>query len=427
MRKDVTRFGYVLGALLVGLTGAGANAQTDIGAKKLIEMAAGQKVPGDHQLISQVDALLKAGRKEEAAELALSHPGFLNITVKQMALKMSTRDESLLAEFNDFAAGFVGVVRDQRDARLLLRGNFYYDGDPSRIPAGMTVRSDLVADLLNSNNHYADLDKPGIDLGAVLRYNEGQRIYSGSTRGAVNNPDPAGILTSRSFLSSHVIAGTNRRAVEHTFRQFMCVTIEEWADSQASAERIGRDIDRNPGNNPTKFETSCKACHTVMDGFRGAFAYWNFQNNPDQNQAWVANSQVETQGLEGMGFLANRVARKMNHNEAVFPNGYVTTNNSWVNNAVGPANWNRFGWRATSQAILSGGMGVRGLGSLVSDSRRFSECMVKRVFESACRPKNLNIEENKSFVRSQADQLEASNYNLKKLYARVLASEECVK
>lgn len=389
----------------------------------MLERIAGTKVPGDDPLIKQMEQLILKGKRQEAAELALSHQGFLNVTVKQMGLKMSTREETTRVDLNDFTASIIGVTRDDQDARTLLTGNFFYMGDSTKLPSSATVRSAMVADLLNSNNHYKDLDKASIDLGKVLKRVEGQKIYSQAAQAAVANPDPAGVLTSRSFLSSHVIAGTNRRAVEYTFREFMCTTIEEWADAQAPSGRIGRDIDRNPGGSSAKFETSCKACHSVMDGFRGAFAFWNFQFDREKGIAWVANSMAET-SLDPLGFLSSKVAKKLNHNESVYPGGYVTADNSWQNNAINTANNARFGWRGTS-AVIRSGRGVAGLGAVVADSRRFSECMVKRVFESTCRPRVLSFKEQAYFVMDQANQFESSGYKLRSLFARVVASKEC--
>lgn len=390
-----------------------AHAQVSAESKKILERIAGTKVPGDDPILLAVDKLLTQGKRAEAAEKALTHPGFLNVTVKQMALKMSTRDETPRTPLNDFSAMVIGVIRDRIDARQLLRGDFYYMGN-----ASTGAPSDLVNDLLKSNNHFEALDNAAIDLGAVLVKVDGQKLFSASKNAAVKNPDPAGLLTSRSFLASHASAGTNRRAVEYTFREFMCTTIEEWSDTNASAERIGRDIDRNPGNVPTKFENSCKGCHTQMDGFRGAFAYWNFQGTSP------INSQEETANLDALGFEPGKVVKKMNHNNQVYPSGYQTLNNSWINNAVGTNNNARFKWRGSQTSVMKG-TGVAGLGALISDSRRFSECMVKRVFEATCRPKELSFRDNSAFVSDYANRFEASSYNMRKLFADIVISGEC--
>ena len=63
--------------------------------------------------------------------------------------------------------------------------------------------------------------------------------------------------------------------------QFLCVTMAEAADSNASDQFIGRDVERFPGGDYNKFLTSCKSCHSVMDAMRPAFGkmdYTNFTN-----------------------------------------------------------------------------------------------------------------------------------------------------
>lgn len=404
--------GFLLIGALVFSFGAQA-LDADREAKRLLERMAGSKVPGDHPLLPRIKSHIQNGQWYQAADVAMEHPGFLNITVKQMALKMSTRDESILTAFNDFAAAFIGVVRDNRDARTLLTGNFQYIGDMNKAPQGVTIRSEYNSHIVKSNDHYADMDNLKVDLAQILMPISGQLLLQSRTDTVVYNPDPAGVLTSRAFMGAHAIAGTNRRPVEYTFRQFMCTPIEEWADTAVSDSRIGRDIDRYPGGDHTRFQVSCKGCHTVMDGFRGAFSKWNMSNNFISNRDVQVNTDGKvTGGVEG----------KLNANSGVFPNGFVTTDNSFVNNARGPANAARFGWRGE----VEGGYGVRDFGKMVANSSRFSECMVKRVFESVCR-KEITFEKQGKYLKYYAESFEKQNYNLKNLYRLVAVTEECVR
>src|SRR6478672_5808854 len=78
--------------LSFGALGQTSNPQY-IQAKKLLERISSTKVPADHVLIPQMAERLKAGDYVGAADLATTHPNFLNTTVKRMALKMSTREE----------------------------------------------------------------------------------------------------------------------------------------------------------------------------------------------------------------------------------------------------------------------------------------------------------------------------------------------
>jgi hypothetical protein len=383
---------------------------SQIKAKRLLERLSSTKVPADHPLLLQMSARIDSGDDLGAAELATTHPNFLNTTVKLMALKMSTREETIRIEFNDFAASMIGVTRDGVDARQLLQGNFYYTADATKIPMGITIKSDLKDDILKSNNHYRDLENPAIDIGSVLVPVVGQKVVDGADV-VVDNPDPAGILTSRAFMGAHAIDGTNRRPVEYTFREFMCIPIQEWADTKAVDLRVGRDIDRFPGGDHMKFQTTCKGCHTQMDSLRGAFAKWDFQGQRIISGG-VAN--------RGGNYSADGVSNKLNKNGTVFPGGYVTKDDSFVNNSRLPANEATFGWRGETT-----GNGVKGFGTMVSNSRRFSQCMVKRVYDAVCRT-NLKIDKNMSFIAAQAVGFEQNNYNMKTLFKQIAISQQCL-
>lgn len=402
---------------MLGLVSFEATAQMTIDhspagkAKRILERISSSKIPGDHQLLQPITTAVASGNLEEAATLALTHPGFLNVTVKNLAGQISTREETLLTPLNDFSATFIGVVRDDLDARQLLTGNFVYQADPTKIPAGITVRSNVTTDIAQSNNHYQDLDRPDIDLGVVLRQVSPQPLFSNVTRTVVANPDPAGLVTTRTFLAAHASAGTNRRPVEYMFREFLCTPLAGVADVTASDGRVGRDVSRSPGGITDTYLTSCKGCHTQHDSMRGAFARWDFINNTP------ANSVVE--GANANGFR-NGIATKMNINQNEFQYGFTTADSTWVNNTTGALNMSMIGWRGEYQS----GDGVKSLATAFANSKRFSQCMVKRVFESVCAV-GLDITKNINFVGDMANRFESSNYNFKKLFSAVAASKEC--
>lgn len=380
-------------------------------ARKIYERLTGTKLPIDSALITQMTGFLNRGDLAGAAQIATQDPNFYNITVKLMALQLSTRDETIKTPLNDFVASFIGVTRDIRDARELLTGNFYYRG------SGANIRSNLVPDLLISNNHYADLETNRVDLAANLVRVEGQVLATSATATAPN-PDPAGVLTSRTFMGEHALMGTNRRLVEYTFREFMCVPLNEWADTGASDSRIGRDIDRFPAGDHLKFQTSCKGCHTVMDGFRGAFAKWDYDG------MGIKHSAVNARGGANNYTIASDqqgIVTKMNKNNTIFPAGYTTTNDSFVNNATRLQNKSFFEWREPASA----GTGVKDFGAMVSKSRRFSQCMAKRVYKTVCR-KDLDVNKDQALLMQWGDEFEASGYQLKKLFESIAVKPECL-
>src|SRR5205085_1121378 len=123
---------------------------------------------------------------------------------------------------------------------------------------------------------YESLDTQRIDLAKVLIPTT-QKVFDGSK--AQEMPTPVGLLTTRQWMAAHAIAGTNRRLVEFSFREFLCTPLEKVADSTGLDNVVARDIDRFPGGSHTKFTTTCRACHTIMDGFRPAFGYFTFNND----------------------------------------------------------------------------------------------------------------------------------------------------
>jgi hypothetical protein len=409
--------------LCLGSFNAGAQVKPDITAAdpspsmskalKLYERIAGVKAPVDLPAIKTMADLIAQGNILGAADVAMTDPNFFNITIKQMALKTSTRDENIKTPFNDFTAFWIGLVRDDLDARQLLTGNFYYMADATKIPTGVTIRSDVLADVVTSNNHYADLEAKNLDYSAVLKRVDGQVLSAGTAVPGTlaANPDPAGIITSRSFLTNHVIAGTNRRAIEYTFREFMCIPIGQWSDTGAPDLRIGPDIDRYPGGDHQKFETTCKGCHTQMDSFRGAFAYWDTDTNG--NKAVYTGTPVV-----GTATVASKYAR----NNTVFPDGFKVVDNSFINNSNRATNAETFGWRGTN---ISYGNGVGQFATMVSNSKRFSECMTRRVFEAACK-RDFNIQTNITIIKKYAPIFESQGYSFKKLFRTVATSPECI-
>lgn len=398
-------------ASLMSSAFAQTQAQKD-DAKWIMERITGVKWAADSDVMQQANTLAAAGDRAGIAALAVKQSQFLNVTVKNFGLAMSTREETIRIPLNDFAATIMGVTRDGTDARELLYGNFFYAGD-ANITADPNV---FGANLLRSQKHYEDLDNRKNDIGAMLVKINTQRLIQSENNNQfvlAANPDPAGILTSRTWVASHSIAGTARRNVEYVGREFLCLPIEKWADAAAADVRIGRDIDRFPGGDNMKFQTTCKACHNIMDPFRGAFAKWNFENDE------AVHSSVRRGNSNAQGIM-----NKMNQNNTVYPGGYITVDDSWINNADRGSNATVLGWRGLDgRTPASTGMGVNTFGRLIANSQRFSSCMAKRVFESVCR-KDIG-DTDFSVYTAMGVQFEASNYNLKKLFQDAALNPRC--
>jgi hypothetical protein len=371
-------------------------------AQKLFQAITAVRVPIDDSRLVQMEGLLRSGNPRAAVAVATQDPLFYDIQIRDLGRRMSTWEETIRAPMSDFVATLIGVVRDSdtTSAKELLTGNFFYRVNPAVIatlPANATIRQVELTDFLSSNNHYADLTARDLSPHAVLIRQSPQRAVQNGA--AINHPDPAGLITSRSFVQAHAVAGTNRRMVEYAFRQFMCVDMNDWADANGSDERVSQDVTRTPSDSVNLYQTTCKSCHSGMDGFRGAFAYLDFTNNRPT-------------------FSAN-VVGKMTRNQTEFPQGYRITDNSIVNYAVGTKNMDQFGWRSGIY-----GTGIQDFGKMLADSRGFSRCMVKQAFRQICRRKPLVQEEHS--IRSLADQFETDGYHMRRLFEVVALQPNCV-
>ncbi len=408
-------------------------------ASNIYERLTGMKTPIYNPLLKQMETLINSNQATEAARLitdpaslgASPDPAVLSAanaassafyrqTVRDFAAKMSNRDETINVPLNDFTATVIGAIRDNISAKELLYGNFYYQADPAKA----AVPSDEIADILRSNNHYEALERGGFDLKAVLM-KKSQMMISGTGTTFVSSVSPAGLLTTRQWAAAHMIAGTNRRAVEYSLRQFTCIPLENAADSTGPEDAIGRDVDRNPGGSMAKFTTTCRACHSVMDGFRPAFSKMTFSNGYLKHSALVptstnANLDEDTSPAMRVHPEAPNVTRKMNHNEEAFPEGKVVTNDSWVNNATNGTNKENFGWTKLS------GTGVAEFGRAIAESKAFPRCMAKRVFFTVCKREATAAEQN--FLHTIANEFSSTerNHNIKYLFERIVSSDLCL-
>lgn len=406
-------------------------------AAVIFQRLTGVKVGIDAEILQQMEERILAGDQLGAAALVTGtdansgNPAFLDITVRQMATKMSTREETVKAPFSDFVATFMGVVRDNIDARELLRGNFYYAGSAAAVPNNQN----LVADILKSNNHYNALGNiTNRSIASVLERRNGQMVANGDN--AVPNPDPAGLITSRAFTEAHAVAGTNRRMVHYTFKMFLCIDMEGWATTDSPDNRVGPDVDRAQGGDPSVFQKTCKGCHGNMDGLRGAFANLDFANNYLKHGMVLNN--VDNNGVNADNVGANNfprarfnnvsyqgVASKYVRNANVFPGGYFTRDASWINTATTGGNASYFGWRSPKDEngnIV--GYGINAYGRMLSESEAFSRCMVRRVYEQVCNREPSAAES--GVVRDIASDFEREGYNFRRLFQRVATNSACI-
>lgn len=403
-------------------------------AQTLFTRITGTKTPIDNPMIGQMADLIDSNQAMAAAGLATQDSNFLNITVRDMGSRMSNREEVISAPLTDFTATLIGIVRDGVDARAMVNSNITYVADPTKA----AVPSNQVRDLLTSNRHYEALEAGKFDLKKVLVPST-QFVYDGTK--AVPHPDPAGLITSRSFMEAHAIAGTNRRLVEYSFREFLCTPIDKWADSNGSDGPIGRDIDRFPGGSHSKFTTSCRACHSRMDPLRSAFAYMTFSNSFAKHSMIVNRLAADSNGEDmnmgmAMGLTAADpfwltdegkkdaqnvafVAKKMNHNFHVFPGGRVIKSDAFSNAAIDTWGQSYFGWRGKTT-----GRGIKEFGTMIGNAEQFSRCLAKRVFTSVCKREPQSFDD--ALIKKSAEEFESNGYKLDYLFKRIVVTPNCI-
>jgi len=387
-------------------------------AQNIYQRLTGVKTPIYDPLLADMEKKLLQNDSIGAAALATDDPRFYNITVRDFASKMSNRSETINVPLNDFTATVIGAVRDELNAQRLLWDDITYVADPTKA----AVPATLITDILRSNNHYEALDNLRVDVSKVLKLSS-QKIFTGKS--AVAMPTPAGLLTSRAWLSAHAVAGTNRRLVEFTFREFLCTPLEKVADSTGPDNVIGRDIDRFPGGSHTKFTTTCRACHTIMDSLRPAFAYLTYNSDYVMHSYTSPSVKKIEDENSGLGMFkstdagATYVHDKLNHNQTVFPGGRITMDDNWTNNAIYGANLPYFNWKRIS------GKGIQEFGKMMSESKQFPLCMATRVYTSVCKRAPTSSED--ALITAAANEFATTrNYNLKFLFQKIVTSKECL-
>lgn len=350
-------------------------------ARWMFRRLTGQTLVSVHPKYPEIITLVEKGQIREAAAIAVEEPGFLTATVRQWASMIMSSGTKPMQPLNDTLATFIGSVRDNLDARELVTGDYIYGSDP---------RLGFSKPKPNSNTLFDAIDQSSKDLKITLKRYTPQWDVS-------DLPEAAGVLTTRGYAALFYSAGTNRRAVVGAMDWFMCRPIDRWKTPYLSTARIRQDVDRNPPSGPRTFQTECRSCHGAMDALAGAFAHYDFAN-------------------DGIRYLTAVQPKYFLHSD-VYPEGFVTQNDSWINLLTGTRHAS-FGWRGDTQ-----GNGPRELGEMIAESEGFGACMTMRVFDQLCDQK-LDIDH--ATIREIAKSFEEDDkYRLKDLFTRVISHEEC--
>jgi hypothetical protein len=361
---------------LVLQSAALADARTQ--AKRLHDRLAG--VPPTEQVLAAMAADIAAGRSLDAAYTAMQNPSFYDITLKNLAMPWTNRDQTVFAPLNDYVATVIGMVRDDVPFDRVLYDDILYVG---RGDAGVPAYSP------SSNDHYAALESRGLRLKDVL---------VSTTQSSVTGLPPdatAGVMTSRAAAQAFFIAGTNRAMFRFTLINHLCVDLEQVSDTTRPPDRIRQDVSRSPGGDSRLFLNNCIGCHAGMDPLVQAFAYHDWDE--------TSSRLIYTGGV---------VRPKYFNNKDTFPPGYPTPDDRWTNYWRQGRNA-QIGWDA---ALPGGGQGAKSLGRELARTDAFASCQARKVFRAMCF-RDPSDAQDRVQVRAMAGSFKSGGYLLKRVFA----------
>jgi len=380
-----TRFARAWRSVIVCLCLAGtalvpAAAQADARsqAKRMHDRLAG--VPPTEAVLASMAVDIAAGRTTEAANTAMQHRAFYDVTLKNFAMPWTNRDQTVFAPLNDYVATVIGMVRDDVAFDRVLYDDILYVGRsglgvPGYSPSG--------------NDHYAALETQGLSLKDNLV------ATTQSTANGIPADATAGVLTSRAAAQAFFVAGTNRAMFRYTLMNHLCTDLEQVQDPTRPPDRIRQDVSRSPGGDSRLFLNNCIACHSGMDPMTQAFAYYDYD---------------ETAGR--MLYTAGVVRPKYFNNKDTFPAGYSTPDDTWDNY-----------WRKGSNSLLGWdsslpgkGTGAKSLGRELARSDAFASCQVQKVFKSVCFRAPSDAQD-RARVQAMTASFRSNGYQLKRVFA----------
>lgn len=351
-------------------------------AKRMHDRLAG--VPPAATVLDSMAAKIDSGDALGAAYEAMNNPAFYNTTIRELATPWTNRDRSVYVDLNDTIATIVGIIRDDLPFDQVLHEDIVYIGanDATAVPYSHT-----------DNDHYVDLQLNRVDLSDAANLVRGRQ--SELPNSPIGANQAAGIMTTRGFAQAFLVAGTNRAAVRFAALNHLCMDMEDFRDLTAHPDRIRQDVTRSPGGDSSIFLTDCLTCHTGLDGLAGGFAYYDFDEE-----------------LQQLVYTDAAVQPKFVQDAGTFPFGFATSDDSWINYwRTGP---NEFvGWNAPGNGV---GTGAKSLGMELAQTRQFSECQVKNVFEKICY-RTPNGAADLQAVENIATIFETNNRSMKRVFA----------
>jgi hypothetical protein len=319
-------------------------------AKRIYDRIAG--VPPDDATLDTMAALVAGGNLQAAADIATAAPSFYNVTLKNMAVPWTNRDQTVFAPLNDYVATFIGMVRDDVPFNTALSADLTY-----------TVNGSTPAASPTSNAHYENAEINGINLYTALTPTTQSSVLG------IPAAATAGLITSRASSEAFFIDGTNRAMFRFTLMNHLCRDMEQVHDTSLPPDMIRQDVSRSPGGDSRVFLNNCIGCHSGMDPMARAFAFYDFDNGT-----------ADAPGPMRLVYTAGTVQAKYFNNNTNFAPGFVTPDESWENR-----------WRKGQNSLLGwdpgrpgNGTGAKSLGDELANSDAFAQCQVEKVFKTVC-------------------------------------------
>jgi hypothetical protein len=384
--------------LLTALAASPAHAGPNEQARRIYERIAGVP-PTAAELATMVSALSSCGSScapgaaalVTAAQTATAAPAFYSVTLKNMVIPWTNRDQTVFAPFNDYAATVIGMVRDDVDFHTALSADILYVVNSGGLPAPS----------IGDNNHYATAEANGIDLLSTLKATTQSATYGTPTAAT------AGLITTRGAESSFFINGTNRAMFRYTMINHFCNDMQTLMDTTRPTDRVRQDVARSPGGDSRVFLNTCVGCHSGMDPMAQAFAYYNFNGTPVGDGTNTGT----------MVYTAGQVQPKYLINANNFVYGFVTPDDSWSNRWRGGINAS-LGWDPT---LPGSGNGAKSLGTELESSDAFAQCQVVKVFTAVCfRAPNSSTD--MTTVATIKANFKSGGYKLKQVFQQAAAA-----
>ena len=379
-----------LAILVAGVVTATASAADRDKAKRIHDRIAG--VPPSEAVLDQMEALVTSGDRMGAAAIATENASFYNVTLKNMAVPWTNRDQTVFAPLNDYVATFIGMVRDNVPFNTALSADLTY-----------TVNGATPAPSAANNDHYANAETAAINLKTALQSTTQSSIL------AIPADATAGFITSRASSEAFFVDGTNRAMFRFTLMNHLCRDLEQVQDTSRPPDRIRQDVSRSPGGDSRIFLNNCIGCHSGMDPMARAFAFYDFDNGTP-----------EAPGTMRVVYTPGTVQLKYYNNDTNFAPGYRTPDDHWENRWRQGQN-SLLGW---DPGLTGRGIGAKSLGQELAGSDAFARCQVEKVFKTVCfrAPGN---QADRGVVSSVTAAFKA-NYSLKEVFQRVATSDVCL-